>query len=261
VLILLLSSYFTLDKSEALSRYTSGRSYIANRQIPKGIDQLRRAIDTGGDAIDRRDAHTRLVAVALDSTAIAASILQKARGDFPEDIRFALAEQVFHSVGSDSIRQRQAQLSLESNRGQNEGNDRWIAHLYANIGDGYFTRRDWTRAIHAREDALRFDAKRQETRLLLGWTYFMTNRFTDAIATYRTVLTQGPDSEAYFNIGLAHMALGDTATATKIYADGIAQWGREQAETARARSNLERLISFGIQTGTARDLILRHFPD
>ena len=261
VLVLLLSSYFTLDKSEALSRYTSGRSYIANRQIPKGIDQLRRAIDTGGEAIDRKDAHTRLLTVALDSTAIAASILQKARGDFPEDIWFALAEQVFHSVGSDSIRQRQAQLSLESNRGQNEGNDRWIAHLYANMGDGYFARRDWTRAIRAHENALRFDAKRKETRLLLGWTYFMTNRFTEAIATYRAVLTQSPDSEAHFSIGLAHIALGDTATATKIYADGIAQYGREQAETAKARDNLERLISLGTQPETARNLILRHFPD
>jgi tetratricopeptide (TPR) repeat protein len=129
------------------------------------------------------------------------------------------------------------------------------------MGDGYSNRRDWASAIRARENALRYDPSRKETHLLLGWTYFMTNRFEDAIATYRTILAQGPDSEAQFNLGLTHIALGDTETAAQIYAEGIARYGRRQAEAAKVRGNLERLVSLKIQTAAAQKLIRRHFPD
>ena len=254
--VLLISSYLTLDRTEALSRYTSGRSYIANKQLSEGIDQLRRAIDLGQDAIDLEDAHTRLIVVALDSAQIAQPILQQARAHFPDNDKFVLAAQVFLSLQPDTLQQHQALQTLDAAR-----DIRWIARLYANMGDGYFARRDWANAIRARENALRYDPSRKETRLLLGWTYFMTNRFEDAIATYRAVLAQGPDSEAHFNIGLAHIALGDTETAAQIYAEGIARYGRREAKAAKARENLEQLVSLGIQTAVAQKLIQRHFPD
>lgn len=258
---LLLSSYFALKPAEALSRYTSGRSYIANKNLARGIDQLRLAIALGGDVINRQDALTRLIVVALDSAAIAAPILQQARNDFPDDAKFALAAQVFHSMAPDSAQRHQAQQSLDDAGNHSADNALWIARLYANMGDGYFARGDWAQAIRARENALRYAPDRKETQLLLGWTYFMTNRFDDAIAIYRVVLAQGPDSEAQFNIGLAHMALGDTETAATLYAEGLAQYGRREAEAANARINLERLVRLGIQSETARQLILRHFPD
>ena len=50
------------------------------------------------------------------------------------------------------------------------------------MGDGYFARRDWQAATRAYEQALHFNPDRKETRLLVGWTFFMTNRFEDAVA-------------------------------------------------------------------------------
>ena len=258
---LLLSSYFTQAQTVALSRYTSGRSYIANEDLPKGIEQLRRASEEGGWSIDRYDAHIRLIVVSLDSAEIAVPILQNARADFPADVRFALAEQVFLSLSPDSTQQQQARHTLDDASTHNAANARWIAHLYANIGDGFFARRDWAKAIRARENALRYDASLEATQLLLAWTYFMTSRFADAVATYRAVLQKGPNSEAHFNIGLTYIALGETQLAETVYSDGLAQYGRHEAQQANARANLERLISLDIQTSTARQLIERHFPD
>jgi tetratricopeptide (TPR) repeat protein len=268
---LLFSSYATLDKTEALSRYTSGRSYIASSQtahgmqrhgdMPKGIDQLRRAIDLGGDAIDLQDAHTRLILIALDSAQVATPILRAARTHFPDDAKFALAEQVFHSLHADPIQQRHALTALETAGDQSADNAHWIATLYANMGDGYYARRDWPLAIRAYEHALRFDPGRKNTRLLVGWTYFITNRFEDAIAAYRAVLTRGPDSEAQFNMGLAYMALGDLEIAQKTYAEGFARYGRREADQAKVRENLERLTAQGIQPEATRQLLQRYFPD
>ena len=62
-------------------------------------------------------------------------------------------------------------------------------------------------------------------------------------------------------MGLAHIALGEVETAVAIYAAGLARYGRREAEAAKARENLERLVALGIQVEIAQQLIQRHYPD
>ncbi len=253
--LLLFSSYLAGDQTEALSRYTSGRSYIAANQLPQGIAQLRAAIDLGDDAIDLDDAYTRLVAVALDSVEIAPAILQQARQRLPDQAKFTLAAAVFATMQAD--RAAAAQHTLDAAHIHSADNARWIGRLYANMAEGYFARQDWPQTIRAARYALRYDSTRRHAALRLGWTYFVSNRFEEAIATYEAILTQRPEAEPHFNLGLAHLALGDIAAATRVYAAAAARYGRHAA----ARAHLERFVALGVQTAAAQQLLDRHFAD
>ena len=254
--LLLVSSYLPGDQTEALSRYTSGRSYIAGNQLPQGVAQLRAAIELGDDAIDLDDAYTRLIVVALDSIEIAPALLQQAQSRLPDNAKFTLAAGVLATMQQPHV-SAMVLRTLDAARGQREDNARWIGRLYANMAEGYFARQEWPQTIRAARYALRYDSTRKQTALLLGWTYFVTNRFEEAIATYESVLANEPEAEPHFNIGLAHLALGDTETAIRVYAEAAARYG----SNAEARAHLERFVALGVQSASARELLDRHFPD
>ena len=109
--------------------------------------------------------------------------------------------------------------------------------------------------------ALEFDLTRIPTRVQLGWALVMTNRFTDAIEEYETVLQNGPHCEAHFNIALAHMLRGDNKAARAMYAAGIQKYGRATAEELGVPQRLQRLIGLNIRAAEARDLIRSIWPE
>ena len=109
--------------------------------------------------------------------------------------------------------------------------------------------------------ALELDLTRIPTRVQLGWVLVMTNRFTEAIEEYETVLQNGPHCEAHFNIALAHMLRGDNKAARSTYAAGIQKYGRATAEELGVPQRLQRLIGLDIRAAEARDIIRSFWPE
>ncbi|MBT6620364.1 MAG: hypothetical protein HOB41_10810, partial [Gemmatimonadetes bacterium] len=60
LLLILASSYFSLNQVKAISLYTSGRSYLASGDNKTGTALLEQAVALGPDIINLQDAHERL---------------------------------------------------------------------------------------------------------------------------------------------------------------------------------------------------------
>lgn len=261
LLALVASSIYSRPQTEALSRYTSGRSYLANAYLPKGIEQLRQATALAPHSTDLEDIYTRLAVVVLDSASIAEPILNEALHYFPEHAKFTIAREVFLALNADTPERIAAQKRLAHLSRQSADNALWIAKLCENAGRGYVARRAPLQAITAYELALYATPRSQHARNQLGWLLFGQNRFEEAIGHYQLSLSEQPNAQAHFDLALAYLALGDLSAAQQTYADAFAQYGRTGAEANGARAHLTRFISLGIQPEMAQRLIERHFAD
>ncbi len=261
LIALLVSSFYSLQKTEALSRYTSGRSYIANADLPNGISQLLTAIAQAPEDIDLEDTYIRLAAITLDSASVAEPMLNEALQRFPQHPKLAIAREVLRSLSKEAPTRVAATKRLDYLGKQSEGNATWINKLYENAGHGYALRDARRDAIYAYQQALLFAPRHVQIRLKLGWLLFADNRFEEAIAHYQQILSQEPNAQAQFDMALAYITLGHGTAAQQAYANGMAQYGREEAERSGAHQNLQRLISLGIHTSEASSLLQEHFPD
>jgi tetratricopeptide (TPR) repeat protein len=261
LLVLLASSLYSRPQTEALSRYTSGRSYIANADLPKGIEQLRRAAALAPHSIDLEDTFTRLIAVTLDSASIAEPILSEALHHFPQHAKFTVAREVFLALNGNMPERAVAQQRLFELSQQSAGNAIWIAKLCENAGRGFAERRLVLQAIAAYELALKAAPNNWHTHSELGWLLFTKNRFEEAIAHYKTSLSLQPNAQAHFDLALTYLALGELAMAEQTYAAAFAGYGRTSAESNSARAHLERFVSLGIQREAAQNLVKRYFTD
>ncbi|MGY8827091.1 MAG: tetratricopeptide repeat protein [Candidatus Latescibacterota bacterium] len=261
LIALLASSSIYLHKAEAISLYTSGRFYLAKGDIETGTTQLQRAIARGPDIIDIEDAYVRLIMASFHQSEPIEPALQRAQQLFPDNIQFTIAHLVLDSASPDPLRRQQAQHSLYKLKDQGTGNVYWIAQYYKNLGDGFYTREEWDRAIDAYRQVLEFHPERMDVRADLGWVLFLTNRFTQAIAEYKSVLQQGPHSETHFNLALAYLMRGDVDSTRAAYATGIEKYGRSSAEKLEVLQHLQRLASLNIQAEEAHHIIRTYWPE
>ena len=261
LLALLASSFYSRPQTEALSRYTSGRSYIANADLPKGIEQLHRAAALAPHSIDLEDTYTRLIVVTLDSASIAEPILSAALHHFPQHAKFTVAREVFLALNGKMPERAVAQKRIAHLSQQSVDNAIWIAKLCENAGRGFAERRVALQAIAAYELALKAAPHNWHTHNELGWLLFAQNRFEEAIAHYRTSLSLQPNAQAHFDLALTYLALGDIATAEETYAEALASYGHTNAESKSARTHLERFVALGIQREAAQSLVKRYFTD
>jgi tetratricopeptide (TPR) repeat protein len=259
--VLLASSLNSRPQTEALSRYTSGRSYLANADLPKGIEQLRRAAALAPHSIHLEDVYTRLAVVIIDSISIAEPTLNEALHAFPEHPKFTIAHEVFLALNGEQEERAAAKKRIAYLGRQSADNAIWIAKLCENAGRGFANRHASLQAITAYEQALIAAPKNERTRNELGWLLFAQNRFEEAIYHYQLSLSDAPNPQAHFYLALAYLALGDLPSARQTYADALAQYGSTNAEYSSARAHLERFITLGIQTQEVKSLIERHFGD
>ena len=110
---ILLSSYYYLRQAEAITLYSSGRSYIALGDIETGVGQLRRAIDQGPGAIDLLDAYKRICYLGMGKEGTEA-ILEEALAEFPDDPRLNTYKLALDSMKPDSVVSRRARAQLEA---------------------------------------------------------------------------------------------------------------------------------------------------
>jgi len=258
---LLASSLYSRPQTEAFSRYTSGRTYIANVDLPKGIEQLRRAAALAPRSIPLEDVYTRLAVVIIDSAAVAQPILGEALRTFPLHPKLTIAREVFLALNGEREERITAQKRLARFTQQSTDNAIWIAKLCENAGRGYSGRRAILQAIAAYELALTATPHSQSAHNELGWLFFAQNRFIEAIGHYQASLAEGSNARAHFDLALTHLALGDLPTARQTYRDACVQYGPASPEYSSARAHLERFIALGIQPQEAKNILERHFND
>ena len=261
LLAVLGSSFFYLQKAEAVSRYTSGRSHLTRGDVSTGTAQLRRAIKDGADIIDLEDAYVRLVMADIRNPDALDPDLRRARELFPDNMHFVIASLVLDSLGPDPQRRHETQSRLAELKFQDTGNTYWTAQLYDNAGAGFYDREKWDRAIEAYRSALQYDSARIDTRVRLGWVLVMTDRFAQAIAECETVLQQVPHSAAHFNLGLAHMLRGDSGDSRAAYAAAMERHGRDEAERLGVLHRLQRLVTLDIRAAEARGMMNTYWPE
>ena len=117
---------------------------------------------------------------------------------------------------------------------------------------------DLPAAIDAYREALRLGPDNALARTNFGWLLYENGALDEAIDHYRQVLEHQPNSAAQFNLGLALLAKGDSATARQTYAIGIELYGAAEAEQIGAVTDLKILSDQGMKA--ARDIIETHWP-
>ena len=87
-------------------------------------------------------------------------------------------------------------------------------------------------------------------------------RTGEAVRAFRLALEHdADDSRAHFGLGLALLAQGQVEEAERLYADGLARFGRAAAEEAGAAEGIRSLIARGLQVEGAREILSTHWPD
>ena len=173
--VLMVSSFESLKRVEALGLYTSGRSYTSNGDSVLGARQLRRAIDHSPETIPLADAYARLSYALLYLGDNPGPVLQKATDRFPDNLWLTALGAVYllETSSPDSAHWR-AWIDSTSRRAQTTGFaifDRNLSAAYYNLGVGYSRHDQPHRAVRALTQALQYAPQRAKNQRALGQAY------------------------------------------------------------------------------------------
>jgi len=136
-----------------------------------------------------------------------------------------------------------------------------LGEAYAYLGFEHFQQNRYALAEEAYRQALAINRDHTLARMGLGWLFYYQDRWPEAIDQYRAVLNFQNDIHAQFALALAILASGDTNAAREAYAEGIRQFGAQQAREINAVHDLDRLIERGDRAAdTARDIRATYWP-
>jgi tetratricopeptide (TPR) repeat protein len=249
------SSYVALKRAEAISLYTSARSYVARNEIATGIDRLRQAVAMKSGFIDLEDAYDRLcfllIGIGEDGTR---ATLAAATRRFPDHAKLHIYQQVMSAMDPDSLVRGPANARLTAISRLAPGNGPLIAQAFHNAGDGHYRNLEIEAAIKAYKRSLRFDPERLSARINLGWGLLTANRPREAIEQYNLVLFRGPHSIARFNIALCLLTDGAYDEARTAYREAFERYGLSEAERLGVDRHLELLRSKGSHSSVAREI-------
>ena len=252
---LVFSSYVALKRVEAISLYTSARSYVARNEITIGIDRLRQSVAMESDLIDLEDAYDRLCFLLIGiGEEQAPATLETATTRFPENAKLHIYQHVTRSMEPDSLVRGPANARLIAISNYASGNAALIAQAYHNAGDGHYQNLAFETSIEAYERALAFDSQRLPARINLGWALLTAARPRAAIEQYRLVLTQGPHSIAQFSLALCHLTDGAYEDARIAYRVAFERHGMSEAERLGVDGHLELLSSKAPHSSVAREI-------
>ena len=215
---ILLSSYHYLKEAEAVSLFASGRNYITRGDVDTGVEQLKRAIDQGRDAIDLEDAYERFFYMGMGKEGHEA-VLDEALAAFPNSLALNTLKLAHDSMKPNSLLSSRARKQLEVLRGQDaqasievawgkrivlndketiQATRRWLAGFFHNtghnLGTGSATLEDLERAILAYRRALEFDPDRTATYENLVNALASAGRETEAVLAAREAVERNPEA-------------------------------------------------------------------
>lgn len=261
VTALLGSSYIALDKTEALSLFTSGRYYLARGDHETGIAQLKRAIAQSPNTIPLEDTYARLCMILISRGDDVESVLDKALEHYPDNPTLNVYRLVIDSMHPDISRQQDAMRKLKTSAAAAKQDGPIIASAYFNLGLSYRDRNDHQQAVVAYQRALEFNPGQPKILKLLahshmalghsegfeavleridenaaedssanyaslyynlGNIYFGDSNFAQAAAAYRQAINlNSEDDRSYNNLGAALRSMGQLQEAEKAYQEAI----------------------------------------
>ncbi|MFT7695637.1 MAG: tetratricopeptide (TPR) repeat protein [Candidatus Latescibacterota bacterium] len=131
---------------------------------------------------------------------------------------------------------------------------------YAGIGANLHALGQMDAALAAYRRAMALDPNNTPTHTNLGWLLYVQGKYREAIGHYLIALEHQPNATAQFNMGLAHMALGDFAAARQVYAQGIERFGAEEAQSIGAVDDLRALLAKSPSKADIRQLLNEFWP-
>jgi len=134
------------------------------------------------------------------------------------------------------------------------------ANLHILEGDLLLEKGLMTEAEAAYRRALALDQNNSPTHTQLGSLLYVQGKYREAIEHYSIVLEREPNATTQFNLGLAHIAQGDFATARRVYAQGIARFGAEEAQRIGAVGSLRALLAKSPSASEIRQLLDEFWP-
>ncbi|MBI2505224.1 MAG: tetratricopeptide repeat protein [Candidatus Latescibacteria bacterium] len=283
--VLLVSSYVSLQRTEAISLYTSGRNYLAHGQTEEGAAQLRRALRCAPEEIPLEEVYFRLASVLPYMGEDPTSLLQGALAEFPDSFLLNTAMAVISTESLDAETRNYSQGVLEQLHRQAEQKGQGqifainVSAIYNNLGNGYLRKGEVLGAIQAFQRALAFKPDKAPAILGLGQAYTLRGlqlgeegQVEQAAQAYDQALALNPaDAIALVNLGWLHYSAGRwdeaivhyqaaLASGPNAHAQfnlGLAYLARGDAEAARS-AYAQAIARFGAaageQIGAARDL-------
>ena len=96
----------------------------------------------------------------------------------------------------------------------------------------------------------------------MGMDLWDDGRVEEAVRAFRQALEKDADNHrAHFGLGLALLSQGQVQEAERLYAEGVARFGRAAAEESGAVEGLRSLIARSIQVEAAREILATHWPE
>ena len=96
----------------------------------------------------------------------------------------------------------------------------------------------------------------------MGMDLWDGGRVEEAVRAFRQALERDADNRrAHFGLGLALLAQGQVEEAGRLYAEGVARFGRAAAEESGAAEGIRSLMARGIQAEAAREILTTYWPE
>lgn len=221
MVLLLISSFAGLRKTEALSLYTSGRFYAALGEDELCIDRFKSAIDRGSDVIDLENTYKRLLMQLFGSQQNFSPILDEALQQFPESWSLTTYRLVILAVqGNSDAEHRLKNIAVSSNHGYGK----FLSSAYRNLGIRHYEGNDFDKAAKAFRLSLHHRST-QRTHQSLALTLFKLGeirqaeqKWEAAIDAYREALQANPEFAAtYAKLGVLLRSLNRNEEAVTVY--------------------------------------------
>jgi len=171
LLVIIVSSYVNLHKVEAISHYTSARSYSARLEVSAALDQYESALEKAPDVLPLEDFYPRYIIMLMDSGRDFLPVLTAAREALPDNPHIELYQLAERATARDSTARAQAMREIEQKALLLSYARNLSARALHNMGSGFLEKDDEQRATYAFEQGLILEPQRAKTLRLLGLTY------------------------------------------------------------------------------------------
>ncbi len=223
--LVMFSSYIFMMRAEAISLYSSARSYAARGDAPTSITLFKRAVTHGAGVVDRESAYERILLMELSQGSEIDSLLNQALKAYPESLTFSVFRTVLNTVSADSTLRQQAQAEIDSlveNPPDGVPVPTVVAQAYYNLGRGFTTRGRPIEAIATFHKSLNYNPGDLKTvkSLVLAMSV-VGDRDQASTLALRAAELKPNDPDAYYLTAYGLRGMGKLDEAIAVCEDGI----------------------------------------
>ena len=182
---LLVSSYISLKKIEALSFYMSGRSYISAGKMDEGIAQMQHALNHAPEVLALEEVYPRLCLVLINKPNEFKQVAEEGLKRLPQNAQLHLYMYAFKSMSTDSSDQRQALDYLAKGKRYAATDSSvdvplTLATVFNNLGYGFQEKQDLERTVIAYRRSLQYFPNRFDTLVNFAYALFDLGKVQEA---------------------------------------------------------------------------------